>query len=71
LNSGPTPQATPPIFFVVVVMSFFQDSVAGQWQRSLPSLAKELASETDSRDNKISTQVRFIREERKAVIRDG
>jgi hypothetical protein len=36
----------------------------------LPSLAKELASETDSRDDKVSTQVRFIREERKAAFKD-
>jgi hypothetical protein len=47
------------------------NSVAGWWRRSLPSLAKELASETDSWDNKVSTQVRFIREKGKAALRDG
>jgi hypothetical protein len=37
----------------------------------LLSLAKELASETDSQEDKVSTPVRFIREEGKAALRDG
>jgi hypothetical protein len=55
-------------------MSSPKPSVAGQWQMFLPSLAKELASEDsqdDSQDDKVSTQVRFIREEGKAALING
>jgi hypothetical protein len=44
--------------------------MAGWWQKSLPSLAKELARETDSRDDKVSTQVRLERKEKLPIEMD-